>query len=433
MYFSLLKNNFHKWPILLLALLPYSFIAGAAIVELIGNLIGIYFLIDIFKKKRLDFFNSNFVKLFLLFYIFIVLRSLFSSDIELSLSSSLFYFRFLLFTLGIILIFENFNDGENILIKNILYAVLLVAVYMLFEYLYYSKISPFHDKVINRYFSLFFDEPIPGNYISRLLPFCIIGMTLIFKKVSHRVLLLTFLVFMVYVSGERTPFFYSLITILALLIFSDLGKKSKLCLVLGILFSISCISLLDSRVSKRMISFTSNQIFKENKNFAEELKIKEKKFNEREEVAKNLPGFSPEHRRHYYSAYLMFKDNVFFGQGPKMFRKLCHNEKFFVPRGCTNHPHNNILQLLAETGLVGLFFYCLVMLWIGKFMFQMLLKIFSGQTISINEYSCIFYMLALLIAYFPFVPSGNIFNNWLNFSFYICFALAIYKQKKIYA
>lgn len=432
MYLSISKINLHKWPIFLLALLPYSFIAGAAIVELIGNLIGIYCLIHIYKKKRFDLLNSNFVRLFLLFYFFIVLRSLFSSDIGLSLSSSLFYFRFLLFALGIILIFDNFKDSEKILIKNIFYAVSLVAVYMLFEYLYYSKISPFHDKVMNRYFSLFLDEPIPGNFISRFLPFCIVGIILIFKRTFNKIFILIFLVFMVYVSGERTPFFYSLITILTLLIFSDFSKQSKLCLVLGILFSISCISLLDSRVSKRMISFTSHQIFKQNKDFAAELKIREKKFNEREENAKKFPGFSPEHRRHYYSAYLMFKDNVFFGQGPKMFRKLCQNEKFFVPRGCTNHPHNNILQLLAETGLVGLFFYCLVMIWIGKFMFKMLLRIFSGQTISINEYSCMLYMLALLIAYFPFVPSGNIFNNWLNFSFYICFALVIYKQKKIY-
>ena len=41
-------------------------------------------------------------------------------------------------------------------------------------------------------------------------------------------------------------------------------------------------------------------------------------------------AFSPAHQLHYDSAYLIFLDSPLFGQGPKMFRKLCKAEKYDI-------------------------------------------------------------------------------------------------------
>ena len=57
----------------------------------------------------------------------------------------------------------------------------------------------------------------------------------------------------------------------------------------------------------------------------------------------------------------MFFDKPLIGHGPKMFRKLCNDKNFkeiVVKKsgeqyyGCSSHPHNTYIQLLAETGLI---------------------------------------------------------------------------------
>ena len=58
----------------------------------------------------------------------------------------------------------------------------------------------------------------------------------------------------------------------------------------------------------------------------------------------------------------IFKDNPIFGQGPKAFRMLCKKKDFFVPGACTTHPHNTILQILSEIGLVGIVFYLIILM-----------------------------------------------------------------------
>ena len=58
------------------------------------------------------------------------------------------------------------------------------------------------------------------------------------------------------------------------------------------------------------------------------------------------------------TAFKMFKDSPNDNKGPNMYRKKClSDEKFFIEQSsCTTHPHNFILQIMAETGLLGTFF-----------------------------------------------------------------------------
>ena len=73
--------------------------------------------------------------------------------------------------------------------------------------------------------------------------------------------------------------------------------------------------------------------------------------------------FSRAHEVHYATAIKMFVDNKILGVGPNMFRKKCREDKFFIESSsCTTHPHNTILQLLAETGLLGLSFFTSIFL-----------------------------------------------------------------------
>lgn len=76
----------------------------------------------------------------------------------------------------------------------------------------------------------------------------------------------------------------------------------------------------------------------------------------------------PDHIGLFTGAIDIFKKNILFGSGVKTFRIECiYTEqnaytiklKEEIPNisFCSTHPHNYYLQLLAETGLIGFFFY----------------------------------------------------------------------------
>ena len=107
----------------------------------------------------------------------------------------------------------------------------------------------------------------------------------------------------------------------------------------------------------------------------------------------------------------MFKENPIFGIGPKMFREDCMLEIYFVNRGCTSHPHNFYIQLLAENGLVGFIIFFSI--------FIFLLFIYFKNIINYKKYKNdiyfekVFSTLAILIFLFPFVPR-KFYGNWIN-------------------
>ena len=62
--------------------------------------------------------------------------------------------------------------------------------------------------------------------------------------------------------------------------------------------------------------------------------------------------FSKAHEGHFRSALKMFYDDPIFGKGIKMFRYHCLIQSLLM-RIVVLHPHNTLIQFLAELGLVG--------------------------------------------------------------------------------
>ena len=108
----------------------------------------------------------------------------------------------------------------------------------------------------------------------------------------------------------------------------------------------------------------------------------------------------------------MFIDKPIFGHGPKMFRVKCSDEKYKVNEySCSTHPHNFYLQLLAETGLVGIFFLLLFYISIFIIFIRSLLHYFKLKKNYIPQ---ILITSSLLITFLPLATSGNFFNNWIS-------------------
>ena len=173
----------------------------------------------------------------------------------------------------------------------------------------------------------------------------------------------------------------------------DLTKVVKFFSILFIITSVLTTSYFYKTSSSRMYVQTFNQIFNPNG---------------------GIDFFSEDHKAHAITAYNIFKSNIFIGAGPKSFRKICHKPEYnYNEKSCTTHPHNTFLQLLAEVGLIG----TLIPIF---FLFVVIKKLFMDfcGIIKIKKYE-IYFFSSFLISLFPFIPSGNFFNGWLNIVFYL--------------
>ena len=123
------------------------------------------------------------------------------------------------------------------------------------------------------------------------------------------------------------------------------------------------------------------------------------------------------HDAHARTAIDIFLDKPLIGYGPKSFRNIC-KEFEYNQFSCTTHPHNIYLQLLSETGLIGLFFLVIVIFNLFKFL--------RGDVIKKDKLSFQILSIYLIIHLIPFLPSGNIFNNFYNIKLFMIIGFYLY-------
>ena len=314
-----------------------------------------------------------------------------------------------------------FIDHNQNIFRNITYVFIIcfIALFVdsLFQFIYGKNIFgiPVSNISNARISSFFGDELILGSYTSRMLPI-ILGI-LFFKKNSNNNLIITFLILIstiiVFLSGERTALLYLILTILS--IFLLCTNFSKYIMPIFIICSASLIffSIISPKTSNRMLNQTYNQVFPD---------------------GENIRFFSTKHEALYKTSINIFKQNIFFGGGPKTFRINCKKEQYYVNNGCSSHPHNIYFQSLAEIGIIGFFavlsFFVIILF---KFLKQFISRFKSKPYMSNAE---ILFFIAIFISLFPFIPGPNFFTNWINVIYYfpIGFLLHInYKGKKYYA
>jgi O-antigen ligase len=111
----------------------------------------------------------------------------------------------------------------------------------------------------------------------------------------------------------------------------------------------------------------------------------------------------------------LFEHNNFINQKSYIYN-LKKGEKIFSFKdqyidGCNTHPHHLYFQVLSENGLIN---FSIIILLLFSIIF-LLFKENKKKHKNIKNYNikCILLIMGM-ISLFPFVPSGNFFNNWLS-------------------
>jgi len=385
--------------------------------DLIVSISTLFFLYYVLKKKIFYLLNKKPFIIFLLFCIFSIISSLVAENISLSIKSSLFYFRIGVFSCFIWYLI----DKDKSILTYFYYALILcfsaLVIDGYFQHFTGQNLLGF-TIISNRISSFFGDELIMGSYLSRLFPL-VFALFLVKKKQKFEIYFLGLLFILVdvliYMSGERTAFFFLNLSTVFIIVLIKEYQKFRLVTFLIAIICITILSLNSSYLSDRMF-----------KGPAEEMGlIKNSK-------AKDLTIFSQTHDSLIRTAYNMFKDQPILGHGPKMFRVECKDEKYatgIIP--CNTHPHNFYVQLLAETGIVGFLFLFSALIYVFYTALRQFKSIIFKQKRPLSDYQvCL--LAGILITVWPFSPNGNFFNNWLmiTYSLPVGFYLqSIYSKK----
>ncbi|WP_440677262.1 O-antigen ligase family protein [Candidatus Pelagibacter sp. HIMB1587] len=394
------KIFFYTFPVYLFSLIPFFLITGPFLSDLAISLVALIFLAYCYKRNDYSYFKNRYFYIFLIFWIYLVFNSLFNNLNFDSLKISIFYFRYGVFVIAIITLL-GFNDG---FVKYFFYCIFICFVVLIFDgfYQYFFGENILGWKSSVRVSSFFGEEKILGSYLSRLWPI-FFGLSIFYLKKKDKLFFLFILVFifseaLIFLSGDRSAFFNINLSAIFVILLSQKLFKLRLITLCSSIVLLLIISFINPTAKERVFDQTIKQMNLQNSN---------------QDDYKNIYIFSKEHTHHYITAYRMYLDNKIFGVGVKNFRKFCKNEKYSVSElSCASHPHNTYVQVLSEIGITGFIFLISILFYFCFNILKHLILRFKGKSYFSDFEICLLSVIAIYL--WPFIPTGNIFNNWLN-------------------
>ncbi len=390
-------------------LMPILILSGPLLPDIVVTLASIFYL-KRFGKKFIELIKIYW--LIIIFWLICIISSVLSEDIFYSLKSSAFYLRFFIYSSFIYFLLKEKLLNLSLLFFILFFVYIFLVIDSHFQYIFGNNIFGIEASSKLRISSIFGSELILGSFLLKSFPLFVV--LAIYKKKYNFIFLLPLIYSSIILSGERSTIILSLFL---LIIFFKLKMKFKYKLVN--LFFILIIFLTQFFFNNQFnYNFTERVKEEVVVNIDKDTKIKTSEYN------KVLPFnlFTEKHTRIYNTSYLMFLDNKLIGHGPKSFRNKC---KKYDEKSCTTHPHNHIFQMLSEVGLFGFFVYFSIFLLILK---SLVFSFFSKKELSeINFILC----LSIILNFFPFLPAGNFFNNYVNIIMYLPVGFYLYFKEKI--
>jgi hypothetical protein len=307
-------------------------------------------------------------------------------------------------------------------IKNFYFFIItFVIIDIIFQYFFGFDIFGFEpgmceDGQCLRYQGPFGKELIAGSF------FAYFGLITALFFFNGKILHLFFLVLgiAILITGDRSPFVAYVIFFVAYIftLNQKFFKKFILIFISLIIFFLA-ISLFKSSKT-RYYEFTKDITYSGIKKI---------------ETSNNTKDFLKEVKdspwgKHYQVAWAMFLDKPINGHGYKSFQIKCKKYEEITNtntgkfRGCSTHPHNAFLEILAEQGLIGF-------LILNIIIFFILNKILTLKFMS-QKFKTKFILSGVLFLcfYFPLKPTGSLFSTWLGSITFFVYSFYLYLSNK---
>jgi hypothetical protein len=411
---SLLK----KINYLILLILPVFFILGKNYVN-IAVIILTFSCITLCFYKKVNPFSKIENILFAIFFTYISINSLINFINFDNVLKSISLFRYIFFSTVIVYTIHNISSEQLKKIKYLYFIIIIfVIIDIVFQYYFGFDIFGFQPGMCEdghclRYQGPFGKELIAGSF------FAYFGLIIALFFFNNKILNLFFLVLgvVILITGDRSPFLAYIIFFITYIIISKQKFIQKIILIfISFLIFFLVLNLLSSTKTRYLdftkdITYSGIKKFDGNKNIIDILK----------EVKDSPWG------KHYQVAWAMFLDKPINGHGYNSFQIKCKKYEEITNtntgkfKGCSTHPHNAFLEILAEQGLVGLLILNIIIFYILK---KILTLKFHNQDIKIKF---ILSGVLFLCFYFPLKPTGSLFSVWLGsmtffvYSFYLFF------------
>jgi len=314
-------------------------------------------------QKTKDCFLKNKFLIYLgIFLFFILINTLIHNQDFIKIIKSLGNYRYLLLTIAVYIALEGSskNIKDNLIYFNF-FLIIFVGLDIFYQYIFQKNIFGFipgmcdkYGDNCQRYSGVFGSELIGGGYLSKigLLVFFLLPNLKNYKTYFTPIrefCFIAFLFFAILISGERN----------AMLIF-------LICICLFYIFQKKFLYLTSAFIILFILSFfLSQKIESVNTRFFSPLNSLSKLdfHNEKTSTIQKLKD-SP-WSWHYQAAIELFLERPIIGHGSRSFRLICEDTKTNKQikklnnnhTACSTHPHNYLMEFLAEHGLVGAIFF----------------------------------------------------------------------------
>lgn len=401
----------------LIYLLPVGLITGPLVTNFIVIFCSIFFLIETFKNKLFKYYNNNFFKIFIILFILMNLSSIFSENLK-SFKYSIGYLRYGVFSVFVFYVLKNYEKFKINFSYLTIILFSIIFIDSLIQYIFETNSVGFNLQKYKTglpYITSFFnDEKILGSYISRMFPLLFFSIMVIYQHHKEReyskflILLIPLSLIIVVLTTERIAIFILFLSIILILIKSDIFLEKK-----KMYISIFFIPIIIFLIFNPLLFEKIKSIFYSMGLLSPELTADGRIIGGYDNV---FYIFSKFHHEQIINSLEIFKENPIFGIGAKNF-------KYLSDVGW--HPHNFHAQILAELGILSY----LVLLFVIFLLLHNTYKLFLTNKTSVKEQIKLLTIFSILLFIIP-IPSADFFNNWINSIVYLVIGFYLYLNEK---
>ena len=412
-YFNFINKNYKFEQIIYFLPIFFSFsviatVIGTAVLNISIIIFDVLFLIFYFLNKNKIIFNFN-TKILLVILLFLVLNVFFSKNIESSIYGFFGILKSFIFIIGGCFLFKLDEKFFLKFSKFVFIIFIFVSADTLIQYLFGTDIFGYEVWGAHggRLTGPFGDELVVGSFLSKILFISIIFILINYNNKIYDLIFLLISITIIFLTNERSAALMTLLSSLIYIFYRFKSIKMKI-LYFTSIFLIIMGLLAIPNLKDKYITSTLGQ-----------LGIKESKWFKHESFLDSHWG------AHYLTSLSIFKNYPIFGSGLKTFRFECQKDEYSNINSeaayarCSTHPHNFYLEILSDTGLMGIFFFISLIFFILK---NIIKKLISKKTILSPAIFSLFFLF-----FWPIKTTGSIFSSW-NGYFYILALIVIISQ-----